>query len=76
MSGTSPVKIKAIAAQLGQQQRGLEAAGFVLEPGTMLNSTPPILHSSTLRVLINSKRNHVTAKALWPLLPPTLSLSP
>ena len=74
MQGTSPMEIKPIAAQLRQQHWGFTAAGFVLEPGTMLNSVSPILHSRTLHALINQKCNHVTVKAsLWP--PRALSVS-
>ncbi len=47
------MKIKPIAAQQRQQHWGFTTAGFVLEPGTMLNSTAPILHSRTLCALIN-----------------------
>ena len=47
MSGTSPVKIKPIAAELQQQHWGFTTAGFVLEPGTVLNSVSPISHSRT-----------------------------
>lgn len=63
MSGTSPVKIKPIAAQLQQQHWGFTTAGFVLEPGTVLNSVSPVSHSRNPRALINPKCNHVTAKA-------------
>lgn len=67
------MKIKPIAAQLRQQHWGFTTAGFVLEPGTMLNSMSPILRLCTLRALINQKCNHVTEKGfLWP--PQALSL--
>lgn len=60
------MEIKAIATQLRQQHWGFTTAGFVLEPGTMLNSMSPILHLCTLCALINEKFNHVTKKAfLW-----------
>ena len=68
------MKIKPIAAQLTQHSTGASAtAGFVLEPGTMLNSMSPILHLFTLRALINQKCNHVTEGAF--LRHPALSLS-
>lgn len=61
------MKIKPIAVQLKQQHWGFTTAGFVLEPGAMLNSMSPILHLCTLRALINRKCNHVTENAfLWP----------
>lgn len=61
------MEIKPIAAQLRQQHWGFTTAGFVLEPGTMLNSMSPILLLCTLRAVINQKFNHVTEKAfLWP----------
>lgn len=69
------MKIKTIAAQLRQQHWGFTTAGFVLEPGTMLNSMAPILHSRTLHALINQICNHVTVKAFLCPLSFSLSLS-
>lgn len=60
------MKIKPIAALLRRRHWGFTTAGFVLEPGTMLNSMSPILHLCTLRALINQKCNHVTETAFSP----------
>lgn len=58
-----PHENQTIAAQLRQRHWGFTTAGFVLEPGTMLNSMSPILHLCTLSALINQKCNHVSETA-------------
>lgn len=68
------MKIKPIAAQLRQRHWSFTTAGFVLEPGTMLNSMSPILHLCTLSALINQKFNHITETAFFSSTVSSLSL--